>query len=244
MDVSFFKAGKKISAVTQTKQTSKVLLVKTGLLMSDLESNRLFAAMDHGIWLPADTPLRLRVSRDCSGWLVRPSQRLSAALPATAYSFKYSPLLRELADRMSGWGASKEAESQNHLICELFIEELRATPHAQCLLPWPGVSLLVVTKALERSNGSVSLAELCSVAEMSKRTLTRRFRAETGLSIGEWRQRFRIWKAMKLLSQGRSVIATAIELGFESPSAFAKSFRSSVGRSPTEYVRTPKSGDA
>lgn len=186
MDASFFKAGKEWRAATETNRTSKVLFVKTGLLTSDLESNRLFAAMDHGMWLPAHIPQSLRVSRDCSGWLVQPSQSLSAALPATAYSFKYSPLLRELADRMSAWGASQEAESRNHLICELFIEELRATPQAQCLLPWPGTSLLVVTKALERSNGSASLAELCSVAEMSKRTLTRRFRAETGLSIGQW----------------------------------------------------------
>ena len=240
----FFKAGQKWDTASETNQTGKVFLIKAGLVTADLASDRLFAAMDHGMWIPADVPHKLHGSHDCSGWLVQLSLSVSAKLSATAYPFEYSALLRELADRMSASEASPDKSPRDYLICELFMEELRAAPHARCLLPWPNTSLRAVTQILERSSGNASLDELCSAAKMSKRTLTRQFRAETGLSIGQWRQRLRIWTAMRLLSEGLSVIAAAVELGFESPSSFAKSFRGSVGRSPSEYVQLRKSRES
>lgn len=67
------------------------------------------------------------------------------------------------------------------------------------------------------------------------RTLSRHFRSETGMSFAQWRQQIRILEALKRLGMKEPVIAVAIELGYESPSAFISMFKRSVGKTPGQY---------
>jgi AraC-like DNA-binding protein len=55
---------------------------------------------------------------------------------------------------------------------------------------------------------------------MSRRTLTRRFRDETGLSFGAWRRRVRLLEAMTRHAGGRSLREVAATVGYRSPRAF------------------------
>lgn len=68
-----------------------------------------------------------------------------------------------------------------------------------------------------------------SWAGMSSRTLTRRFRAETGFSFNEWRQRIRLLRALELLAAGKPVTAIALDLGYDNVSAFIALFRRMFG---------------
>lgn len=71
----------------------------------------------------------------------------------------------------------------------------------------------------------------------SARTLARLFRDETGLSFGQWRQQLRLVEAVARLAQGTPVAAVAVELGYQSPSAFTSMFRKTLGASPQRYLR-------
>ncbi|MFX3311484.1 helix-turn-helix domain-containing protein, partial [Klebsiella pneumoniae] len=70
---------------------------------------------------------------------------------------------------------------------------------------------------------------------MSSRTLTRRFRAETGFSFNEWRQRIRLLRALELLAAGKPVTAIALDLGYDNVSAFIALFRRMFGTTPGRY---------
>jgi len=70
-----------------------------------------------------------------------------------------------------------------------------------------------------------------------RRSLTRLFRQETGLSVGQWRLRRRVVAAIVLLAEGRSVTDTALTLGYDSVGA-RQSFRKVAGAAPSAYRRS------
>ena len=67
------------------------------------------------------------------------------------------------------------------------------------------------------------------------RTLARHFRLETGMTFGQWRQQIRILEALKRLGKKESVTTVAIDLGYDSPSAFISMFKKALGKTPGQY---------
>jgi AraC-like DNA-binding protein len=78
-------------------------------------------------------------------------------------------------------------------------------------------------------------AELGACAGASERTLSRLFRAETGMTFPQWRARLRLQHALALLAAGEPVTAVAMACGFSSPSAFIETFRAALGATPGQY---------
>ncbi|MFB9320062.1 helix-turn-helix transcriptional regulator [Cryptosporangium minutisporangium] len=75
---------------------------------------------------------------------------------------------------------------------------------------------------------------------VSRRTLTRLFVQDTGMSFERWRTHVRLRAALPLLAEGRPVSRVAHTVGYATPSAFLAAFRRIVGTSPGRYL----SGDA
>ena len=67
------------------------------------------------------------------------------------------------------------------------------------------------------------------------RTLARHFRLETGMTFGQWRQQIRILEALKRLGSKEPVTTVAIDLGYDSPSAFISMFKKALGKTPGQY---------
>ncbi|MCF8069881.1 MAG: helix-turn-helix transcriptional regulator [Desulfobacterales bacterium] len=69
------------------------------------------------------------------------------------------------------------------------------------------------------------------------RTLTRLFQEETAMSFRQWRRQFRILEALKRLGRQESVTNIALELGYDSPSAFISMFKKTLGKTPGQYYK-------
>jgi AraC family transcriptional regulator len=77
---------------------------------------------------------------------------------------------------------------------------------------------------------------LASVAHLSPFHFHRIYRALTGESVAETVQRLRLAKAAyQLKDAGDSVTAIALDVGYDSPQAFARAFRGFAGISPSEF---------
>jgi Helix-turn-helix domain/AraC-like ligand binding domain len=68
------------------------------------------------------------------------------------------------------------------------------------------------------------------------RTIERLFLAETGLTLGRWRQQARLLHALAALAGGSSVSEAAERVGYASPSAFIAMFKALLGTSPRKYL--------
>ena len=92
-----------------------------------------------------------------------------------------------------------------------------------------------ITLIVERC-ADLDLPALCREVGMSERSFRRHLLAETGLGFRELLTQARALRAMELLSSpSSSVTETALSVGFDSLSAFAKSFARVAGESPRAF---------
>lgn len=84
-----------------------------------------------------------------------------------------------------------------------------------------------------------SLESLARTANMSRRTLTRQFKALTGTSVNEWLLVERVRYAQRLLERGTfGIESVAEQAGFGSVESFRLQFRKRVGVSPSAWRQT------
>lgn len=148
------------------------------------------------------------------------------------------PLLRELILRaVERMGLDSRAAHDSRLIGLLEDEIKIAMAQAEdspLLLPMPAderaraLACYVLEKPLI-GDGVDTLAKQYGFA---RRTLERRFRDETGMSFGMWRQKARLLDSIRLLAEDRSVTDTALDCGYSSVSAFIAAFKGTFGYTP------------
>ncbi len=81
--------------------------------------------------------------------------------------------------------------------------------------------------------------KLCEFADLSESTLRRLFKEQTGKTLYEFMKENKMnYAARKLLVTNDAISSIAYELGYESPSYFAKCFKGIFGISPQEYRKT------
>ena len=81
-------------------------------------------------------------------------------------------------------------------------------------------------------------ADCARAASISERHLARLFARETGLSLGAWRRQALLLASLSRLAAGEPVTHVALDLGYDSPSAFTAMFRRTLGVTPSRYFAT------
>jgi AraC-like DNA-binding protein len=119
----------------------------------------------------------------------------------------------------------------------LILDELRVLPVLPLNLPMPrDARLLKICSAiLDDPANPLTLPGWGRRVGASSRTLARSFQRETGLTFGRWRQQARLLEALSRLAQRQDVTTIALDLGYDSPSAFTSMFRRALGRTPSTY---------
>ncbi len=92
--------------------------------------------------------------------------------------------------------------------------------------------LALARHVLDQPSTEDSVDELAQRHSLARRTLERRFRDETGMSFGMWRQKARLLDSIRLLAEGASVTDTALDCGYSSISAFIAAFKGTFGYTP------------
>lgn len=90
-----------------------------------------------------------------------------------------------------------------------------------------------------RYNRSLTLAELSDRLCASREHLCRVFRAETGMTIGDYLSKVRIMHACDLLRTTDSKITEiAMAVGYESLGYFNRVFKKETGMTPSEFIKS------
>ncbi|OQP87499.1 hypothetical protein BTR14_06120 [Rhizobium rhizosphaerae] len=88
-----------------------------------------------------------------------------------------------------------------------------------------------------------SLDTLAQRAGMSRRSLTRHIRAQTGGSLGDWLKRVRLARAQDLLAAGgRGLEDVAARAGFVDAQALRAAFRQELGLTPRQWLARQRLG--
>ncbi len=137
------------------------------------------------------------------------------------------------------------SEAANHVARLLVTPPHRPGGQAQYIerpIPkLPGDDRLPVVLDWARANLSepLSLDTLADVANMSRRTFTRRFREATGTTVTKWLNAERVARAQQLLeTTALSIEHITLEAGFGTTLALRQQFATQLGTSPSNYRRS------
>jgi len=213
----------------------------TGHMEIETAHARRLVPRDRAVWVPAGTEhgetMRAPVS-------VRSLYFATGALPGRfdagrCRTLEVSPLLRELILHVTRIGALDRRVPEQARLIGVLVDLLARARDVELELRTPRDPRARRFAALvaDRPDDPRSIAELARAAGASVRTLERCFVAETGLAVGEWRRRHRLFHALGLLERGATVSEAAFGVGYDSLSAFSAAFRRQFGAPPTRRRR-------
>jgi AraC-like DNA-binding protein/mannose-6-phosphate isomerase-like protein (cupin superfamily) len=191
-----------------------------------------------GVWIPAG--VRHEVScRGPAAYNVLYVTTGAAPQPDGLRVIDIAPFLHALVEEFLTFEPLYDETGREGDIVRLILGEItRAPPSTEAgpRLPTDG-RLQRVCAALRRDPADGrDIDAWANEAGMSRRTFTRNFREETGMSFVAWRQQLRMTQAAALLGAGQSATQVAQTLGFSSLSAFTTLFRGAFGLSPRRYA--------
>ena len=184
------------------------------------------------LWVPAGIRHELRCVTHLALCTLYFEPDAEPRLAAKCQVLQVSLLLAALIEAVAA-GVNDPGDRQRRRVAVLH-DELEAAPISGLRLPLPSDprARRPADRLTNRPDPGASLDELCARAGGSRRTLERRFREETGVSLGAWRSLARLHRSALLLGEGHTVAEVAEQVGYRSPSAFVHAFRQRFGVTP------------
>ncbi|MBN4665918.1 helix-turn-helix transcriptional regulator [Pandoraea nosoerga] len=194
------------------------------------------------VWVPGGTEHAIEMAVDVAMRTVFVAPGTRATLPERCRVIPVSPLLRELiltADEAGDRHSRPEDVNRDGRVLALILDEIERAPELSLHVPMPHHPALasLCTALLRDPCVPATLAEWSARAHMNERTFARAFKRETGMTHGAWCRHARVLLSLPKLAAGTPILALALELGYDSPSAFAAMFRKTLGVPPSEYFR-------
>lgn len=227
----------------QTFPGHYLLYASSGVFRLEFETVEWHLPPQRAAWIERGTRVRIRADRPITSRSVLFAGDVrDPALPPCRV-FAPTPLARELLEYAMRWGVDRDPSDPQ---AALFFGTLSALCNELAVQPerfWlPRTEDPVFDTLAGYIYGnlqtSLSAAVLAKVANMSERTLSRRFRQTLGMSCGQYVHRARMLRSLELLeSREHTVSEVAWLVGFESLSAFISAFRTFTQETPTQYRR-------
>lgn len=187
---------------------------------------------NRAVWVPAKTPHEVVVHGRTT--LRSIYLRQAEGLNSRSCTFGLTPLARELVLHVAATAPLRRSVPEHRRLVAVLVDQLRELPVLPVYLPQPKREVMLrASRMLQR--WTERPAEVAHSVGLSLKSLERSFKAETGLSLGAWRQQARLMEALRLLALGDAVGAVAFRIGYQSDSAFVYAFRQAFGMPPGEF---------
>jgi AraC-like DNA-binding protein len=227
--------------VPQPAGWDQLVHASSGVMTVRTADTRWVVPRHRAVWVPSG----LTHTIELSGRVKLRSLYLQAGLAgvdgSTARPVNVSPLLRELILQAVTDAPLWLDRPRDARLIGVLVDHLELVDDIPLQLPTPvDPRAVAVAEAILRDPGAPApLVGLARDAGASVRTIERRFRAETTMTVQQWRTRARLLAGLELLAAGESVTGTAVRCGYSSPSAFGAAFKAELGVAPRAYLAGP-----
>lgn len=228
---------------THSHRRAQFLYGMTGLMEVRTDDGAWVVPPYSGVWIPAGKPHAVRMQGVTTRSLyidpdADPREQSRCDVLAV------SPLLHELLLASADLDALYDVTGRDGALVTLILHELRVASPLPFFAPIPGDTALAAlcTAFLRHPNARQTVDTWAARLNTSVRTFHRHFGQQTGMPFSTWRQRACLLTALPRLIAGDSVTAIALDLGYDSPSAFSTMFRKVLGRTPSQFAETSRKG--
>ncbi|MFN3765671.1 MAG: AraC family transcriptional regulator [Aliihoeflea sp.] len=217
---------------------AQLLHARSGVAMISTSFGRWMVPPDHAMWIPAGIVHSVEMMGEVGMRSVYLEPGAVTDAPPDLVVLGMTDLMRALVAVATDRATANDSR-HNDLAMALLVEEIPRLPIRPLGLPLPSDRrLLARCRAfLAEPAREVTIDGWASALGMSRRSFTRFFQRETGVSLGLWRQQACLFAALPRLADGESVTAVALDLGYDSVPAFTTMFSRMLGTAPRAYFR-------
>ena len=191
------------------------------------------------IWVPAGVPHEMCMTGPVTmlNTYIHNHAATRLNLPGHCQVFGVSELLGLLLLQAKDVPMLYDETGRQGLVMNLLLYEIAHMPPLSLNAPLPDEPRLAraCRTLLAQPSLEVGIDDMAREVGMSRRTFTRLFRQQTGISFVEWRQQACLLAAVVRLGHGEAITRVATDLGYSSPSAFTSVFRRVLGEAPSRY---------
>ncbi|PWE13271.1 AraC family transcriptional regulator [Alcaligenes faecalis] len=219
---------------------AQMLYAMTGLMEVETDDGAWVIPPYSGVWIPAGKRHRVRMhSASTRSLYIEPEAAPRHSTHCEVLVI--TPLLHHLLLASLALPALYQENGRDGALAQLLLHEVGLADTMPLFAPIPqDPSLATLCKAfLIQPNIQSTPEHWAEQLNKSLRSFTRLFRQQTGMSFSEWRQQACLLSALTKLSAGQSVTQIAMDLGYDSSSAFSTMFRRRLGQAPSSFIRIP-----
>jgi AraC-like DNA-binding protein len=222
---------------SHTHGRGQLAICRSGILTIITDDGTRIVPPNVAIWIPAGTRHAAKTVGVVKAQNIYLDHDENGGLPPNCVLFDVHPLLQELVSEAVRIDNDYGTNSRESRLMSLILDEIRSSSVC-CSFPLPKDprATRVCNIILGTPRNNETLASLAKEAGASPRTLERLFLSECGMSFSQWRREVRLNIAIRLLREGESISNIAVDLGYDSTSAFSLMFRKALGVSPSEYL--------
>lgn len=191
-----------------------------------------------GLWLPGGVEHQVTFQKDVNYYSVFIDPSFTGGLPSNSFSFDIPVFLKQLVFKIITFGVEGNISPSQRRIIDVFLDELALITPSATFLPTTNNERLqkVVELLMEDVASKNTIDHYAEISFMSTRTLSRLFIKELGMNFSDWRTRLKLLEAIKRLGEKQSIKEIALNLGYETPSAFIYMFKKHLGKTPSNYI--------
>jgi AraC-like DNA-binding protein len=218
-------------------QVGQLLFIREGLAVLTVQKSTYTLVHGLCVWTPPGTPHSMQALGAVGGRAFYVPQQMCTEFPRETKTISVTPLLEQVVSRLAGQEVISSPVSVQERLLSVLGDELNRPQPEFIHLPAPKDKRLQNLVGLQTSIPELDhdLNSWARKIGMSKRSITRQFRKELGMTFGQWRQRMRILRAGVMLMTGSSVTDASVAVGYDSVSAFTKAFRLIYGQPPSQF---------
>jgi AraC-like DNA-binding protein len=217
---------------------AELILTVRGLVTCDVAKGRWMVSAQCALWIPPEMSHTVRTVGEVELYCLFLDPEVAQDLPTECCTIAVSPLLRELVIAASRLPTLYDPKGPAGNLVSTMLNELGKAPVEYLHLPMPSNARLrkiADTFAADPSDRT-TIGDWAQRVAMSERSLSRLILRETGMTFGRWRQQFQIMVALERLVDGEAVKTVALDLGYESTSAFIAMFKKALRMPPGKYL--------
>ncbi|CAN5800453.1 helix-turn-helix transcriptional regulator [soil metagenome] len=192
-----------------------------------------------GLWMPPGVVHEVRMVGEVHmrSAFIRPEA--AAGLSSECAVLGITSLLRELILAAVDAPFPYEADSRTGRLMRLMLDEVKVMPVLPLHLPRANDERLqAICNSVQSSpDDRTTLEQWSERLGVGAKTIQRQFAREFGLTFGQWRQQARLLAGLERLASGAKVLDVALDLGYDSPSAFTTMFKRQFGVTPSMFFQ-------
>jgi AraC-like DNA-binding protein len=221
-------------------QRGQLFCPMSGLAMVSTSHGTWAVPCRRALWIPAGVPHELRMEGVVEMQSLYFDTGVFTDMPDRCRVVAISSLMRSLMAEAVDLPIRYDRDGRSGTIMKLIGYEVSRLRELPLSLPLPTDKALArrCLKFSASPKANAKIDDWATSLHLTRRTFTRLFRRETGLSFVAWRQQACILAALPKLTAGVSVTQTAADLGYDNPAAFSTLFKRTLSVAPREYIQS------